>query len=723
MAVGRGAFGLRLDAQARQLARHHHDNALAAAGIAEGVFLAHFERVAARTQGHAHVFIHVELAVGDRALLADVAIVDFHAVDAEGELAAGRALDAHRGLAVRQHGAVFQADEGQFVVQRGQVEFRIVGRYHGLGRRGDDGGGLQFGAQALGAAGDGGAQLVAAGIQGEVGARQFAVLEVDEAAAGVARIAVRQDGQPAAGRQGGGVDLGHVGDRGHAGEAVAAVGIGLGEIAVLEPDAHVGHTRFVGVAQAVGIAVGEYGAQDMAFAAEDAGVDLDLGCGHAAGECGNGAAGLGAVDAIALQGAGADPHAVAQHAVRAGGQFADGDIEMRAAVGEFVLERRVIQAHRARHIAETGRQGVSHDHAAHGVVRGVEHAHRVVQHFADFDHGARRVLLQVQHALDRVERNVDGDHAEGGADGEFAAIGAVQIGFAAGWQPAWLDLRWEAVVGGRDDFQAVQAGGDQREVVHAAGVGDGGARHAGNAVDVEHDRRAARVAAVAGAGDVDQGHGGAGDRLVADAVVHDADRVDQDVGRDFTAAAADNAGSEGVVGHDFDHAVADVVFMTIGIVRAVHDYRGDTEGAAVDAGLGGHVILAVAGFSGGDGDVDFFGQVGVGIAVGGRDLDEQLAVGAGGARHGGEGGRGEIGDAVVAPRAHRVRFDAAGAAAGQGEAGAGLVDDGRSRGAAQQQGGDQAEEDELSELGDHGARESEGNSEAASRGAPRLHGY
>jgi len=487
-------------------------------------------------------------------------------------------------------------------------------------------------------------------------------------------------------------------------KAVAAFGIGLREVAVFQPDAHVGHARLVTIAQAVGVAVGEHGAEDVALVAEDAGLDLHLGGGHGAGEDqGRGAGGVGAVDAVALQRAGADAHAVAQHAVRTARHLAHIDHQLRAAVGELAVERRVIQAHRARHIAEAGRQVVDDGHAGEGLVGGIEHAHGVIQHVADFDHGARGGLGQVQGARDRIERDVDGDHAEGGADGELAAERAVQVGLAVARQLARGGLGRETVVVRRGDLQAVQARGDQREVVHAVGVGDDGARHPGDGVDVEHDRRGARVAAVAFAGHVDQGYGGAGDRLVADAVVDDADRVDQDVGRDRAVAAAGDAGGEGVVGHDFEHAVAHVVLMAVRVLRAVHGHGGDAEQTAVGRGFAGHECLAVAGLLRGYGNADVFGPGRVGVAVGRRDLHEQLAVGAGGAGHGREGGRGEIGDGIGALRAHRVRFDGASAAARLGEGGAGLVDDGGSRVPAQQQGSDQAEEDEVSELSDHGA--------------------
>ncbi len=347
-AIGRRGFDQRGDRQARQGARHDDVDDAAAARVAEAVGLAHFDQVVAGFQGHADIVAQLERLRRHRVLLADMAVVHGHAIDQQREARTGAALDADRRLGVRQDRAVDQADEAQAVGHRGQVQ---LGRGFCCGRAwgGQHGGRGQHGAQAGGPGLDRLEHVGIAAAQREIGARQFAVLQVDEAAAGVARIAVRQHGQ-LTGQHRAQVDFRHVGARGNVGEAVAAIGIGLRKAAVFQVDAHVGDARLAQVALAVDIAVGEHVAQDEALAAEDAGFDLDFGRGHRRDQGQRGAAGgLGAVDAVALQRAAADAHAVAQHAVRPGGQRIERDAQRRAAVLEPVGHERAIDAQRARH--------------------------------------------------------------------------------------------------------------------------------------------------------------------------------------------------------------------------------------------------------------------------------------------------------------------------------------------------------------------------------------
>jgi hypothetical protein len=142
----------------------------------------------------------------------------------------------------------------------------------------------------------------------------MAGVQVDETAAGVAAVALAGHGQLRALRQRQCVDLGHVGAGTQVGKAVAAIDVGDRKAAVFQVDAHARHARLVLFAQAVAVAVGIHLADQVALLAEHARRHAHLGGSGDAGEHQwRGTGGKGAVDAVALQGAGADAQAVAQH--------------------------------------------------------------------------------------------------------------------------------------------------------------------------------------------------------------------------------------------------------------------------------------------------------------------------------------------------------------------------------------------------------------------------
>jgi hypothetical protein len=270
-AVGGDLLLVEFDLDVRQRAGGHQRDATAAAFVAELVLLAQFQGIAAGAQGDADVFPAQHLVAGHGIALADAGLGDFLAIRQQGEGGTGRALDAHAGLGAGQHGAVFQADETEAVVQL--VEFDgsgWCGRCGGGGlclgfRIADAGSRFQVGAGGAAARLDGAAQFGAAAGDGEVGLGQFAILQVDEAAERVALLARRCDGQFGAGRQRRAVDLGDVGARTQFGEAVAAFGIGLRPAAVFQPDAHARDARFARIAQAVAVAIREHAADQEAF--------------------------------------------------------------------------------------------------------------------------------------------------------------------------------------------------------------------------------------------------------------------------------------------------------------------------------------------------------------------------------------------------------------------------------------------------------------------------
>ena len=180
-----------------------------------------------------------------------------------------------------------------------------------------------------------------AGLFDEIGLVQLALLQVDEAGAGLAgadggrgllvdAVAVAGRTQHRALRQGGQVELEHVRQRTQAVEAVFALAVGDGEGAVFQVQAHAGDADFAGflVLDAIAVAVQRDLANDEGLFREHAADHFHPRRGFVRAQ--RAAGGAGAVDAVALQGADVHAHAIGQ--------------AQRFLVGQ--AQRRQLEAHR-----------------------------------------------------------------------------------------------------------------------------------------------------------------------------------------------------------------------------------------------------------------------------------------------------------------------------------------------------------------------------------------
>ncbi|WZB63630.1 hypothetical protein WJ970_12980 [Achromobacter xylosoxidans] len=283
----------------------------------------------------------------------------------------------------------------------------------------------------------------------EVGLVQLALLQVDEAGAGLAgadggrgllvdAVAVAGRTQHRALRQGGQVELEHVRQRTQAVEAVFALAVGDGEGAVFQVQAHAGDADFAGflVLDAIAVAVQRDLANDEGLFREHAADHFHPRRGFVRPQ--RAAGGAGAVDAVALQGADVHAHAIGQ--------------AQRFLVGQ--AQRRQLEAHRQPALAvgseqrfdgagagggDDPRRALLVDEAGGGQVlegragqqpaRLVVQFERVVHEVHRFDDALGRALAQ-QQALGRglVQRQVVVGH--GPAAGRYRELGVVGGGLA-----------------------------------------------------------------------------------------------------------------------------------------------------------------------------------------------------------------------------------------------------------------------------------------------------
>ncbi len=468
---------------------------------------------------------------------------------------------------------------------------------------------------------------------GEIGARHLARLQVDDAARPIAQVARADRGELRARRQRGAVHLHDVRAVGDSVEAELAAAVGDDVGAVLEDHAHARHALLAAVLDAVRVAVHEHLAEDEALVAEDPARHAHF---HG-GDVGNGGgsrhgiARLHPVDAVALQGAGADAHAIGDRHLRIALEVSQREREARTASAHRVGDRDAVAARRSLHVGEARgkRVGEHHVGAIEDVAGAVTHAHRVIDEVAQLGHLARGLLLHEEPVLGHaVERNVHHHAARG--DVEQVAVGAAaresaHVQVAIGRQVRIGDRRGEAIAVGCMHGEAIVAGrGGEREAPVAA---RGHRRH-----DFGRAASAARSR--------DERHRGAGDRLVGDAVEHHAHRVHQRHHVGDAPPAAQDLELEDVVGRALDDAVAG------NHGRCAHVQRGNHEHAGIGAGLARDRFLALA-VGPGDDDGARVDRGGVGVARGRVGADEEVVAHHRPDRRRRIAGVGEIADGVV----------------------------------------------------------------------------
>ena len=322
-------------------------------------------------------------------------------------------------------------------------------------------------------------------------------------------------------------------------QAEAAQTVGDHKSAVFQVQPHARDARLASIALAVVVAVRVHIANQKATVAEHTRQHLHHGAAFVA-ELGQwpGAGGLGAVDAIALQCAGADPHAVAEGEQGAVVDRAHVEHQRRAGAPFGLGQRRAVEpgcpaidARTAAQVGKAGRQLVGNADAAEQLAADVLDLHLVVHKLAQLDGLARGGLLDEKAgARVGIQRDIEVHRLADRGDRESAAVGARRVDHTLGWQQARRQGGREGIRGWRHHQQPVDTRGDQREPVFTVGSGRQHARCGCRTVGQKDPRRAPRVAAVAGAGDVDQGHHGTGQRRAGLAVEDHTERVDQQAG-------------------------------------------------------------------------------------------------------------------------------------------------------------------------------------------------
>ena len=387
-------------------------------------------------------------------------------------------------------------------------------------------------------------------------------------------------------------------------QAVAAEPVGGDGCAVLEEQAHASNAGLIDIAFAVRVAVGINVADQEAAIPEHPRQHLHGGAAFVA-QFGQraGAGRLRQVDAVALQGAGADPEPVAEREQRAVVDRADVEHQCRAGAAFGLGQGRVVEAGRrtarieqagaATQVSEAGRQAVGDADAAEQLAGDVLDLDLVVDELAELDGLARGGLLDEEAgARIGVERDVEVHRLAQRGDGEGVAI-RTRIDHPLGRQQARGQDRRKGVRARRHHVQAVDAGGHQREAVLAVGAGR---QHAGcrrQRVGQEDAGQRAGVPAIAGAGDVEQAHHHTGDGRIGLAVEGGAEGVDQQTRLQLRRTAAGDGHRQAVVRLHAQPAVAAHQRRTQGIDGG-HE-RLDVEIAGVRAGFGRDEGLDVAG--------------------------------------------------------------------------------------------------------------------------------
>ena len=283
-------------------------------------------------------------------------------------------------------------------------------------------------------------------------------------------------------------------------EAEFALGIAGDKGSVFHEQPHVGDARLAGILDTVAIAIGKDLADDETAVAENTGQNLhgcrcliadlrcDAGC-HTGAEC------LGAVDAIALQRAGADADPVSQdqHITvldRAGieNQFRPDAALGLGQSGAVESHQAGIQACAAPHIGKAGRQVVFKLNLAEQLAAGIFYLDGVVHEVTEIDRAARGGFFNEQATqVAGVKGHVDMHRSGSQIDQKLAAIGAFWIGSPACRQKSgWKDRR-EAVAARWCHPQCIGARRDGREFKLAGWPGHhrmGGGR---DAVSLKHD--------------------------------------------------------------------------------------------------------------------------------------------------------------------------------------------------------------------------------------------
>ena len=232
-------------------------------------------------------------------------------------------------------------------------------------------------------------------------------------------------------------------------QAEAAEAVGGDEGTVFEEQAHAGDAGLIGITLAVRIAVGIDVADHKAAIPEHARQHLHGGAAFVA-ELGQraGAAGLGAVDAVALQRAGADPHPVAEREQRAVVDRADVEHQCWADATFGLRQGRVVEAGRrtaavkqqagaAAQVGEAGRQLVGDADAAEQLAADVLDLDLVIDELTQLCGLARGGLFDEEAgARIGVERDVEVHRLAEGGDGEGGAVRACRIDHPLGRQQA-----------------------------------------------------------------------------------------------------------------------------------------------------------------------------------------------------------------------------------------------------------------------------------------------
>ena len=271
----------------------------------------------------------------------------------------------------------------------------------------------------------------------EIGTVQLAVLQIDEEAVSITEVAVAAGGQTRAARQGAGIHLQRVALRRQAAVAVLAFRVGHHPGAIIEVEAHSRNADFFAVLHVIVVAVHEDLAQHAGLIGEhttgDTHAVLRRVGGHSArvgiqgarvnaAAVGGATVGLGAVDAVALHRAHADPHTVGQQLLLALADAADVEHQSRAGLAERIGNAATVHPRRAVDVSEAWRQIVDDVHRlqrfASGLADtdGVQHRvthldHLLVTGFADHQARCHR-RIQRQVVMDDVGCGRSGKQAQ-----------------------------------------------------------------------------------------------------------------------------------------------------------------------------------------------------------------------------------------------------------------------------------------------------------------------
>ena len=220
---------------------------------------------------------------------------------------------------------------------------------------------------------------------------QLALLEIDEPATGIARVAVRLRDQFSARRQRRLIDFEHMGQGTDAVERVLPFAVGNRIGAVFEIDPHAGDTELFGILSPIPVTVHVDFSDDDALLTEHTTLHRHFCRCNVRAE--TAAEGLHAIGSVPLQRTRTDTDTIGHRRRDGIGQGPDRKIQLRPPPPARIRRWRSVQSHGSRFIGKPGGKVVDGRNGGKRRTRIVRHPYTVVEKVRDFDDLARSGLL------------------------------------------------------------------------------------------------------------------------------------------------------------------------------------------------------------------------------------------------------------------------------------------------------------------------------------------